>query len=84
MRRFNAPESACERVAPALDSYLSLELDDARAGEVRGHVESCAACSREIKERERLRALVRRAVRRESAPERLRLGVRQMLRGEAR
>jgi anti-sigma factor (TIGR02949 family) len=75
MSIFNPPESACGRVRRSLDSYVSRELDDARGREVRLHLEGCHACSILAEERERVRALVRRAVRREAVPGSLRMRI---------
>jgi anti-sigma factor (TIGR02949 family) len=79
MSTFYPPESACGRVRRSLDSYVSDELDDAGAREVRRHLEGCPACSGMAEERERVRALVRRAVRRGAAPEGLRMRIREAI-----
>jgi anti-sigma factor (TIGR02949 family) len=77
MSTFNSLESACVRVRRSLDSYVSRELDGAGGREVRLHLEGCPACSGLAEERERVRALVRRAVRREVAPGSLRMRIQE-------
>jgi anti-sigma factor (TIGR02949 family) len=77
MKTFNPPESACGRVRRSLDSYVSDELGEAGGREVRLHLEACPACSGLAEERERVRALVRRAVRREAAPVSLRMRIQE-------
>lgn len=77
MSTFNPLESACGSVRRSLDSHVSRELDDAGGREVRLHLEGCPACSGLAEERERVRALVRRAVRREAVPESLRMRIRE-------
>ena len=80
MSTFNPPESACGRVRGSLDSYVSGELDDAGGREVRRHMEGCPDCSVLADERERVRALVRRAVRREAVPVSLRMRIQEAIR----
>lgn len=84
MSTFNPTEPACVKVRSLLDSYVSGEAEGARGVEVRRHLEGCRACDALASERERVRALVRRAVRAESAPEPLRAKVREMIRRDAR
>ena len=79
MSTYNPLESACGRVRRSLDSYVSRELDDAGGREVRQHLEGCPACSGLAEEREGVRALVRRAVRREAVPESLRMRIREAI-----
>ena len=83
MSTFNPPESACGKVRRSLDSYISNELDDAGGMEVRRHLEGCPACSVLAEERDRVRALVRRAVRREPVPESLKVKIQEMIRESA-
>jgi anti-sigma factor (TIGR02949 family) len=83
MSTFNPPESACGKVRRSLDSYASGELDPAGRREVRRHLEGCPACSVLAEERERIRALVRRAVRREPVPESLKVKIQEMIRESA-
>ena len=80
MSTFNPPESACGRVRSSLDSYVSRELDAAGAREVRRHLEGCHDCSGLAEECERVRALVRRAVRREAVPVSLKARVQEAIR----
>lgn len=84
MSTSNPTETACARVRRLLDSYVGGGHGDACGREVRTHLEDCAACDALARERERLRALVRRAVRSEPAPESLRAKVRELIRGDAR
>jgi hypothetical protein len=81
MSTFNPPESACERVRRSLDSYVGGGPCDARGLEVRLHLEGCLACSGLVEERERVRALVRRAVRRDAAPASLKERIGKTIRG---
>ena len=71
--------AACEKARRSINSYAGGELDGA-ALEVDRHLESCPACSAVAAERERLSQLVRRAVRRDVAPESLRRRVRDAIR----
>lgn len=82
MSTLNPTEPACVKVRSLLDSYAGGGRDAAGAGEVRRHLEDCAACAALAAERERVRALVRRAVRSEPAPEALRAKVRELIRGD--
>lgn len=82
MSTFNSAEAACVKVRGLLDSYVAGETGETRT-DVRGHLETCDACNALARERERLRALVRRAVRRERAPESLKARVRAMIRANA-
>lgn len=52
---------SCEPVARELDPYLDRELDAESSTRVRAHVVGCAACRRELAEREALGRLVRTA-----------------------
>jgi anti-sigma factor (TIGR02949 family) len=83
MSTYNPLESACGRVRRSLDSYVSRELDDAGGREVRLHLEGCPACSGLAEERERVRALVRHAVRRERVPESLKAKIQGAIRKSA-
>jgi len=83
MSTFNPAETGCVKVCGLLDSYVTGEMDETRA-EVRRHLETCGACNALVSERERLRVLVRRAVRSEPAPAGLRLKVQEMIRRDAR
>src|SRR5580765_5072789 len=65
---------SCEQVRRDLDAYLDGELDPAYAMAVRDHLGTCAACRRQVAEREALSRLVRTAPW-YSAPERLRTRV---------
>jgi mycothiol system anti-sigma-R factor len=77
MRIFISPDAACEKVRRSLDSSVSGEFDEAG---IRQHLEICPVCSAMFEGRERVRQLVRRAVRRETAPESLRGRIQEMLR----
>jgi len=65
---------SCELVERDLDAYLDRELDAESSTAVREHVTTCAACRRQLAEREALARLVRGAPY-YSAPERLRARV---------
>jgi mycothiol system anti-sigma-R factor len=80
MSTFNPAETACGKVRGLLDSYVGGEPVE----EVRRHLEACPACSALAEERERVRALVRRAVRGEPAPESLRGRIQELIRRDAR
>jgi anti-sigma factor (TIGR02949 family) len=84
MSTLNPAETACGNVQRILDSYVSGEAEGAGGVEVRRHLEGCHACDALASARERVRALVRRAVRGEAAPESLRAKVREMIRRDAR
>ncbi len=71
--------AVCEKARRSIDSYAGGELDGA-APEVGRHLESCPACAAAAAERERLSQLVRRAVRRDAAPESLRRRVSDAIR----
>lgn len=80
MSTFNPTETACGKVRSLLDSYVGGEPVE----EVRRHLKACPACNALAEEHERVRALVRRAVRNEPAPESLRGRIQEMVRREAR
>ena len=65
---------SCELVERDLDAYLDRELDAESSAEIREHVRSCAACRRQLAERETLARLVRSAPY-YSVPERVRARV---------
>jgi anti-sigma factor RsiW len=65
---------SCELVERDLDAYLDRELDAGASAAVRDHVAICAACRRQLAEREALARLVRSAPY-YSAPDRLRARV---------
>lgn len=83
MSTYNPSETACVKVRGLLDSYVAGEAGETRT-EVRRHLDTCGACNALVSERERLRALLRRAVRSEPAPEGLRLKVQELIRRDAR
>lgn len=62
---------SCEHAGRDLDAYLDRELDVESAGALRDHMSECAACRRQVAEREALSRLVRAAPY-DSAPDRLR------------
>jgi len=65
---------SCELVERDLDAYLDRELDPEASAAVRAHVTACAACRRQLAQRETLSRLVRGAPY-YSAPDRLRARV---------
>ena len=65
---------SCELVGRDLDAYLDRELDAESSAALREHVMACAACRRQLAEREALTKLVRGAPY-YSAPDRLRARV---------
>ena len=65
---------SCELVERDLDAYLDRELDAAASTAVGEHLRACAACRRQVAEREALARLVRAAPY-YSAPDRLRAQV---------
>src|SRR5262245_32829338 len=65
---------SCELVERDLDAYLDRELDAESSAAVREHVRTCAACRRQLAQREALTRLVRGAPY-YSAPDRLRARV---------
>ena len=62
---------SCELVGRDLDAYLDRELDAESSAALREHVMACAACRRQLAQREALTKLVRGAPY-YSAPDRLR------------
>ena len=68
----NFESGRCSRVRLYLDSYLSNELMVETNHEVLTHLEECAACSRLLEDRARLKAQLKRAVMKEYAPAALR------------
>jgi len=65
---------SCELVERDLDAYLDRELDAESSATVREHMRTCAACRRQLAQREALSKLVRGAPS-YSAPDRLRARV---------
>ena len=65
---------SCELVERDLDAYLDRELDSEASAALRDHVRTCAACRRQLAQRETLARLVRGAPY-YSAPDRLRARV---------
>ena len=65
---------SCELVERDLDAYLDRELDAEASAALREHVRTCAACRRQLAQRETLARLVRSAPY-YSAPDRLRARV---------
>jgi anti-sigma factor (TIGR02949 family) len=65
---------SCELVERELDAYLDHELDAESSAALRQHVRTCAACGRQLAQREALARLVRGAPY-YSAPDRLRARV---------
>jgi anti-sigma factor (TIGR02949 family) len=64
----------CELVERDLDAYLDREFDGGSSTAVRDHLTTCAACSRQLAQREALAKLVRGAPY-YAAPSRLRARV---------
>jgi TonB family protein len=52
-------KDSCRDIRPLLDRYVDGEADPAQAERVRGHLDACADCRRELAELERLSHLVR-------------------------
>jgi anti-sigma factor (TIGR02949 family) len=76
----NRPKGACGNVRRGLDAHLSGELNAAAARETRAHLEGCATCAALLEERQRVRELLRRAVRSVQAPPHLAGAIRAMMR----
>lgn len=72
--------SQCQRIRRQLDAYLSNELLVETTGEVVKHLEGCEACSTELESRMRVREALRRAVEKQTPPQRLSEAVRARLR----
>lgn len=70
----------CRKVLKFLDAYIDNELTVETTQETLSHLESCADCRAALDDRLRVRAGVRNAVRRETAPPQLRENVRATLR----
>jgi len=70
----------CERIRRHLDAYLSNELLVETTSEILRHLETCAACTRELETRTQVRDLLRRAAMSQMPPEGLRLSIERRLR----
>jgi len=70
----------CERIRRHLDAYLSNELLVETTSEILRHLETCAACRRELETRTQVRELLRRAAMSQMPPEGLRLSIERRLR----
>ncbi len=70
----------CRKALKFLDAYIDNELTVETTQETLSHLESCADCRAALDDRLRVRAGVRNAVRRETAPPQLRENVRATLR----
>ncbi len=79
MNVLNFDSKQCERVRRQLDAYLSNELLVETTDEVLKHLESCAACSREMESRMRVREALHHAVASQLPPEHLREAIHERL-----
>jgi anti-sigma factor (TIGR02949 family) len=70
----------CRKVLKYLDAYIDNELTVETTQETLSHLETCADCKAALDDRLRVRAGLRNAVRRETAPPQLRENVRATLR----
>ena len=77
---FITSNKPCEQVRRSIDSYLSGEPDGASKDEIGWHLETCPACSTMVEERLRVKHLIQRAVRRETAPGSLRRAIQETIR----
>lgn len=72
MNIVNIEDGYCKRIRSYLDSYLNNELLVETNHEVLKHLETCAACTRTLADRMRLKDQLKRAVMQEYAPAALR------------
>jgi mycothiol system anti-sigma-R factor len=81
MSLYNFAQKTCEKIGRYLDSYLNDELLAETTHEVLKHVETCRACSEVLAARTRMKTLLQKVVRQETAPaalrERIRRGIRE-------
>jgi mycothiol system anti-sigma-R factor len=80
MSTFNSSDKVCDQVRRSIDAYVSDELDPASGDELHQHLETCQPCSEIVEERKHIKHLVRRAVRREAAPDNLKQKIQEMIR----
>jgi mycothiol system anti-sigma-R factor len=73
---------ACEDNQLMLHAYFDGELDIVRSVELEGHLKTCPACSRELRDQEAMRQTLRSSNLYERAPENLRARVRASLPSE--
>ena len=69
----------CTRLKQVLDAWIDGELDHATSAELGGHLESCPGCASLRRERDELRARVRKGAQYHRAPAALRSSVRRGL-----
>src|SRR5258708_28425667 len=84
MNTLSFDSKRCERIRQQLDSYLSNELLVETASEVVHHLESCQACSRDLRSRMRVRDVLQRAVANRAMPESMRANVLRTFRDSPR
>ncbi|HET9530023.1 MAG TPA: zf-HC2 domain-containing protein [Blastocatellia bacterium] len=70
----------CKKIRTYLDSYTNNDLPDETRDEVSNHLKACAACSREMDARLRMKNLLQNAVKRDAAPAELRERVQREVR----
>lgn len=70
----------CKKIERLLDSYLNNELLVETTHEVLKHIRGCPDCSEALRVRERVKAILQTAVRRETAPLVLRERIKQNIR----
>lgn len=58
----------CKRIERLLDSYLNNELLIETVNEILKHIRGCLDCSEALRVRQRVKAILQTAVRRETAP----------------
>ena len=84
MNVINFEQHGCKKVRAYLDSYLNNELLVETTHEVLRHLEQCPACDEALENRRRVKALLKAAVTKESAPPALQEKIRRGIRKDAR
>ncbi len=68
MKVIGFEQNYCKRIETLLDSYLNNELLVETTHEVLKHIRGCLNCSEALRVRERVKAILQTAVRREAFP----------------
>jgi len=83
MNVINFEQHHCKKVRAYLDSYLNNELLVETTHDVLRHLEQCAECSQALENRRRVKALLKTAVMKETAPPALEDRIRRRIRKDA-
>jgi anti-sigma factor (TIGR02949 family) len=80
MRVIGYERNYCKKIRALQDSYLNNELPVETAHDVLKHMQGCRDCSDALSMRERVKAILQRAARREAVPHDLRERIRKSVR----